>query len=125
MSDGAFAMFVDDLTFNDLSVPAWELTGYEVLRDGELIATVEEPSYTDAEAVQNRLIPSVPFMARTEPAPRVSLPCTRQPLSTCLMPGAAVEAIYTPAGLRVDGTPKLRGIYLVRYTDGSVRKVVL
>lgn len=46
VSDDAFAMFVDDLTFNDMSVPLWNLTGYEVICNGETIATVSEPTYT-------------------------------------------------------------------------------
>ncbi len=48
VSDNAFAMFVDDLTFNDMTVPVWSLTGYEVARNGETIATVTEPTYTHA-----------------------------------------------------------------------------
>lgn len=50
VSDGAFAMFVDDLTFNDLSVPSWELTGYEVYRDGQRIGSADGTSFTDTEA---------------------------------------------------------------------------
>lgn len=46
VSDDSFAMFVDDLTFNDMSVPAWNLTGYEVTCDGETVATVTEPTFT-------------------------------------------------------------------------------
>ncbi|MGM9868398.1 MAG: choice-of-anchor J domain-containing protein [Sodaliphilus sp.] len=46
--DQSFALFIDDLSFNDLSVPVLQLTGYEVYRNGELIATTTEPSYTDA-----------------------------------------------------------------------------
>lgn len=46
VSDDAFAMFVDDLTFNDMSVPVWTLTGYEVSHNGETIATVTEPTFT-------------------------------------------------------------------------------
>ncbi len=46
VSDDAFAMFVDDLTFNDMSVPVLTLTGYEVTCNGEPIATVTEPTYT-------------------------------------------------------------------------------
>lgn len=48
VSDDAFAMFVDDLTFNDMTVPKWTLTGYEVALNGESIATVAEPTYTHA-----------------------------------------------------------------------------
>lgn len=47
VSDGAFALFVDDATFNDLTVPAWELAGYEVYRDGEFLAETPGPEYTD------------------------------------------------------------------------------
>lgn len=52
VSDGAFAMFVDDLSFNDMSVPRWELTGYEVWCDGAMIGSVgaDDPSFTDTEA---------------------------------------------------------------------------
>lgn len=51
VSDGSFAMFVDDLSFNDMSVPRWELTGYEVWCGGELIGTsgADDPSFTDTE----------------------------------------------------------------------------
>lgn len=48
VSDDSFAMFVDDLTFNDMSVPVWTLTGYEVTCDGETVATVTEPTFTHA-----------------------------------------------------------------------------
>lgn len=37
VSDGAFAMFVDDLCFNDLTVPTWTLQHYEIFRDGQKI----------------------------------------------------------------------------------------
>lgn len=50
VSDDAFAMFVDDITFNDMSVPAWTLTGYEVTCNGETVATVTEPEFTHAAA---------------------------------------------------------------------------
>ena len=48
VSDGAFALFLDDVTYNDCTVPVCTLTGYEVLREDEVIATVQEPRYTDA-----------------------------------------------------------------------------
>ena len=43
----SFALFVDDLTFNDLSVPVLKVKGYEVYRDGKLLATTTDASYTD------------------------------------------------------------------------------
>ena len=45
VSDDAFAMFVDDLTFNDMSVPVWTLTGYEVTCNGETVATVSDTEF--------------------------------------------------------------------------------
>lgn len=47
VSDGAFAMFVDDICYNDLTVPTWTLTGYEVYRDGEKIGETTDPEYHD------------------------------------------------------------------------------
>lgn len=48
VSDGAFAMFVDDAVFNDLTVPAWTLSGYEIYRDGVSIGTSATTTFTDA-----------------------------------------------------------------------------
>ncbi|MDE5785058.1 MAG: choice-of-anchor J domain-containing protein [Duncaniella sp.] len=50
VSDDSFAMFVDDITFNDMLVPVWTLTGYEVSHDGETVATVTEPEFTHVSA---------------------------------------------------------------------------
>lgn len=51
VSDGSFAMFVDDATFNDLTVPAWTLSGYDIYCNGEKIGTTTETSFvhTDVE----------------------------------------------------------------------------
>lgn len=46
VSDGAFAMFVDDLCFNDLTVPTWDLHHYEIYRNGEKIGETAEPSFS-------------------------------------------------------------------------------
>ncbi|MCM1309440.1 MAG: choice-of-anchor J domain-containing protein [Bacteroides sp.] len=50
VSDDAFALFVDDLSFNDMTVPALEVSGYEVIRNGEVIAKVSGSTYVDTEA---------------------------------------------------------------------------
>ncbi|MDE6484953.1 MAG: choice-of-anchor J domain-containing protein [Duncaniella sp.] len=50
VSDDSFAMFVDDITFNDMSVPDWTLTGYEVMHNGETVATVTEPEFSHISA---------------------------------------------------------------------------
>lgn len=46
VSDNSFAMFVDDITFNDMSVPAWKHTHYEVTCDGETVGTTTETTFT-------------------------------------------------------------------------------
>ena len=48
VSSGAFAMFVDDLSFNDLTVPQITVQDYEVYRNGEKIGTTTATEFTDA-----------------------------------------------------------------------------
>lgn len=48
VSSGAFAMFVDDLSFNDLTVPQLAVQNYEVYRNGEKIGTTAGTEFTDA-----------------------------------------------------------------------------
>ena len=48
VSSGAFAMFVDDLSFNDLTVPQLAVQNYEVYRNGEKIGTTDGTEFTDA-----------------------------------------------------------------------------
>lgn len=50
VSDSGFAMFVDDLSFNDLTVPQLALKEYQVYRNGELLATTTEPQAIDPVA---------------------------------------------------------------------------
>ncbi|MCH5230603.1 MAG: choice-of-anchor J domain-containing protein [Muribaculaceae bacterium] len=49
VSDGAYAMFVDDISFNDLTVPTWVLDHYEIYRDGQKIGDSKTSSYSYAE----------------------------------------------------------------------------
>ena len=46
--DASFALFVDDLSFNDLTVPAWDLTGYDIYRNGTKIGHSATCQFTDA-----------------------------------------------------------------------------
>lgn len=46
VSDDSFALFIDDLTFNDMTVPRLHHIGYEVTLNGETVAEVTEPAYT-------------------------------------------------------------------------------
>ena len=48
VSDNAFALFVDDLSFNDMTVPNLIIEKYEIYRDGQLIGTSTEPTFYDA-----------------------------------------------------------------------------
>ena len=47
VSDNAFALFVDDVCYNDMSVPTLALREYRVSRDGTQIAAVTEPQFTE------------------------------------------------------------------------------
>ncbi|MBR1803287.1 MAG: choice-of-anchor J domain-containing protein, partial [Muribaculaceae bacterium] len=43
----SFALFVDDLSFNDLTVPAWDFKGYEIYRNGVKIGESATNLFTD------------------------------------------------------------------------------
>ena len=45
--EASFALFVDDLSFSDLTVPAWNFTGYEIYRNGEKIGETASNVFTD------------------------------------------------------------------------------
>lgn len=47
MSNDAFALFVDDACFNDLTVAPVELSHYEVMRDGVKIGETSDPRFSD------------------------------------------------------------------------------
>lgn len=47
VSNDSFALFVDDVTFNDLTVPATVIDRYEMLRNGQRVATVTTPTFID------------------------------------------------------------------------------
>ncbi len=124
VSDGSFAMFVDDLSFNDLSVPAWRVTGYEVFRNGEKIGETGELYFLDtaegkATYTVRALYGSHGTSEFTDPA-EVELSSLTAPAT-----GAEVEAAYTPDGLEADPSALVPGVYILRYTDGTVRKTVV
>lgn len=47
VSDNAFALFIDDIRFNDLTVPAGTPVKYEIYRDGVKVAETASESYTE------------------------------------------------------------------------------
>lgn len=51
VSDSGFAMFVDDLSFNDLTVPKLNVKEYEVYRNGSLLGKTTDMSIVDANVV--------------------------------------------------------------------------
>ncbi len=154
VSDGSFAMFVDDLTFNDMSVPTWELTGYEVWCGGERIGSVDAATteFIDNEFSTRGQSPSYAVKAVYDKG--VSALCDPvQPVSSDLssVEGGSVRiaggqgriivetscsaraAVFTPSGVRVadmEVTPGLtaiplgQGIYVVNVA-GHVAKVTV
>lgn len=124
VSDDSFAMFVDDLCFNDLSVPAWKLTGYEVWRDGVKIDDTTETSYIDADApAKATYTVRAVYGTNAVSADSNAADYTASSLAT---PSAAaeIEAVFTPSGIALDpATPLAPGIYIIRYTDGTTSKI--
>lgn len=59
VSDAAFALFIDDVSYNDPTVPAATITGYEVIRDGNVVATVQTPEYRDKNLPEAKAVYSV------------------------------------------------------------------
>ena len=51
VSHNAFALFVDDFSFNDLTVPPLTLRGYEIYRNDALVATTDQTRWVDTSPV--------------------------------------------------------------------------
>lgn len=122
VSEDAFAMFVDDARFNGTTVPTWTVIGYEVLRDGTAIATVEVPEYVDADAHDGAVYTVRALYAengKSDESDPVTF--TSSSVISPVTGNSEVEAIYTPAGVKIEGRPS-RGIYIVRYRDGHAEK---
>lgn len=74
VSDGAFAMFVDDVVYNDLTVPAWTLTGYDVYRNGIRIGSSTTTDFIDEAPVEGKArYTVVPIFAEGDGAPSETL----------------------------------------------------
>ena len=50
VSEDAFALFIDDMQYNDMTVTSAAVRHYEVSRNGAVVATVTNPSHIDADA---------------------------------------------------------------------------
>lgn len=121
----AFALFVDDLAFNDMTVPALELTGYEVMRNGEVVATVTDESYVDSEPVAGKST----YTVRALFGDVVSSPSEAAAVEFSAIAeieggaGVADEAVYDLQGRRVAAAPR-RGIY-IKVSGGKACKELI
>ena len=66
VSDSGFAMFVDDLSFNDLTVPQLKLKEYEVYRNGVLLGKTATTEITDPEVVDGTVYTVRAIFDKTE-----------------------------------------------------------
>lgn len=66
VSDSGFAMFVDDLSFNDLTVPQLKLKEYEVYRNGVLLGKTSATEITDPEVVDGTVYTVRAIFDKTE-----------------------------------------------------------
>lgn len=66
VSDSGFAMFVDDLSFNDLTVPQLKLKEYEVYRNGALLGKTAATEITDPEVVDGTVYTVRAIFDKTE-----------------------------------------------------------
>ena len=66
VSDSGFAMFVDDLSFNDLTVPQLKLKEYEVYRNGVLLGKTSATEITDPEVVDGTIYTVRAIFDKTE-----------------------------------------------------------
>ncbi|MDE6196841.1 MAG: choice-of-anchor J domain-containing protein [Muribaculaceae bacterium] len=123
VSDGSFALFVDDIRFNDLSVPAWRVTGYEVYRDGVRLGETSLPFYVDSEC-EGKAVYTVRAIYGEHGAGPDSDPVTLE-ASGIVDPtaGAVPVEAFTVDGRRIDIRDAVAGIYIVRYSDGTVKKI--
>ena len=115
----SFALFVDDLTFNDLTVPVLKLKGYEVYRDGHLIGTTVEPCYSYAASYDSKYaVRAVYDKATSAFSEEVEVKVSG---IDDVMAGKTVESVTYVNTLGVQSTTPFSGVNIVvtRYTDGT------
>lgn len=115
----SFALFVDDLTFNDLTVPVLKLKGYEVYRDGHLIGTTVEPCYSYASSYDSKYaVRAVYDKAISAFSEEVEVKVSG---IDDVMAGKTVESVTYVNTLGVQSTTPFSGVNIVvtRYTDGT------
>ena len=126
VSHDSFAMFVDDVNFSDLRVPAWTATGYEIWRNGEKVGDTSIEEWLDAEATDGDVYTVRPVYGDKGTGPD-SEAVTYAASGVGSVGAAAEVAAYISVDGRVlpgDVRPA-PGIYIVRYTDGTSAKVAV
>lgn len=130
VSRDGYVLMVDDVNF----MPAehggtLELEGYNIYRDGVRLndTPVTERTYSDTLQDDGSHVYNVTAMYAMRGESQFSNDAIPTQLSLQGIGTDAalgVEGIYTLSGIRVEGEPS-PGIYVVRMTDGSARKVVV
>lgn len=129
----AFCLLVDDFTFTPAggSVAEYTLEGYRLYRDGELLTAATLPAsglnydLEGSEEFLNRHFHVTAVYKRYgESAPSNTVTPAENSIHEVEVDASGSEVYYTPAGIRVPGTPTDGGIYIVRRADGSSAKVI-
>ena len=122
VSDGAFAMFVDDLTFNDLTVPTWELDHYNIYLNGEKIGESTDTYYQGNVTDEKGEYTVKAIFDRGESPMSESI--TLRATGVCLTDADNSEARYFDVnGLEVKNPQP--GSILIRVEGGKATKVLI
>ena len=118
-------LLVDDIVYKSAEGKgALSLTGYNVYRDGQLIGTATECSYADGEAPAGNHRYQVTAVYNLGESAAAT---TEIAIATALAGARTVQ--LRPAGYySLDGkhlSAPVRGLNIIRMTDGSVRKAVI
>lgn len=117
VSDAAFALFVDDVSFYDATVPALSLQRYEVLRDGEPLAETAAASFTDAAAPADKCSYSVRAVYDKGASEFVTVSVELSGVDEIYGDTADTD-LYTPTGIYVGTTSDIdrlpSGVYVTR-----------
>jgi hypothetical protein len=126
VSQDMFGIFIDDVTYTSAN-DSFDITGYKVYRNGELLATTTDRSYVDGTAQQGETYTyNVTALSPTEGAMSNSatLICGVEGLTEVSADAAAAADFYNLQGVKVSGTQLVKGIY-IRKQGNNVEKVII
>ena len=135
VSDSGFAMFVDDLSFNDLTVPQLKLKEYEVYRNGALLGKTVSTEITDPEVVNGTVYTVRAIFDKTESDLSESITYDESAVGEIIVIGAEGKRV---AAASADGRmllnavaesnrvsiPATAGVYVVTINGKSVKTIV-